>query len=311
MNKRVLLTALCTTALLVPVAAGFAGCKKDNGLNINAKDVYALSASASANYLHHLDGTKSTKSVASLSLEVATTRPSAITDANVTGMTNCLAMFDNFIQGGGVNQNTKKNDEMGDLGAYTFKMTISTPSGNESMTMYYNETETETERKIEDEKEEVEVSSKLVGVLVFGDSQYDVTGEREFESEGDETEASIEFTTKSKVNPLNYIVVSQSVENETGETEIEYEYKIYRDGNLVQKTETEIENENDKFELEFKFKNGTTLEKTIYKMYKGSADNSFVIKYTIDGTTDTINVVRTATGYTFTYSNGYVEEVKA
>ena len=66
-----------------------------------------------------------------------------------------------------------------------------------------------------------------------------------------------------------------------------------------------------KVELEFKFKNGTTLEKTIYKMYKGSADNSFVIKYTIDGTTDTINVVRTATGYTFTYSNDYFEEVKA
>lgn len=311
MNKKVLLTALCTTALLVPVATGFAGCKKDKGLNINAKDVYALSASASANYLHHLDDATPTKSVASMSQEVAKTRPSAISNDNVKGMTGCLELFDNFIQGGGVNQSTAKNDEVGDLGAYTFKMTITTPTGNESMTMYYNETETKTEREIEDEKEEVEVSSKLVGVLVFGDNKYDVTGEREFESEGDETEASIEFTTKSKVNPNNYIVVSQSVENETGETEIEYEYKIYRDGKLVQETETEIENENNKFELEFKLKNGATLEKTVYKMYKGSAENSFVIKYTKDGKTDTIDVVKNATGYTFTYSNGCVEEIKA
>lgn len=88
--------------------------------------------------------------------------------------------------------------------------------------------------------------------MVFGDQKFDVTGKKEIETEGNEKETSIEFTTKSKANPLNYVKIKQSVEVENGAQEVEYEYEIYENGEKVREFKLEIEDENGKTEVTFK-----------------------------------------------------------
>ncbi|MGN0961938.1 MAG: hypothetical protein ACI4PF_07095 [Christensenellales bacterium] len=308
MKNKKLKSILCAVAVIATMPLGLTACKeKGKSIDVNAKDVYALSAVSSVNYLKNLETEPSVQGM-SINATNSDTRPTNISDTDVEGMKNCLSMFDSIIQSGDVNHSTTKNTDV-DKANYNFVMTITLPGTNENIKMYYNEIETETSREIDDEDEEVKVSTSLSGIMILGDSEFEVEGEREFETEGDETEASIEFTTRSKVNSGNYITIQQSVENEDGEYEIEYEYKIYENGKLVQETETEIESEDNKIELEFKLKENGVPGKTVYKITKGTSPNTFVIKYIINNVSDTINVIKVTDGYKFTYSNGFEESI--
>ena len=316
MKGKKILSVLTASALIAPLALCFTGCKKDKPFDINAKDVYAISAVSSVNYLMHLEEVKTdTQNTAARYLDStmeSTTRPAGLTDNNIENIKDCLELFDSVVESGKITQKTTKNESATDEFAdYTFVMEISLPGLNETFKMYYNEIETKTERKIEDEKEEVEVSTTLEGVMAVGESRFDMTGKREFEQEGNDKESSIEFVTKSRENSDNYVVIEQSVEVEDGETELEYEYNIYKNGLKVLDLETEIEFENNKVELEFKLKDKTTgtLEKTTYKITKGNADNLFTVSYTINGVTDTFEAQKTTTGYTFIYSNEFSEDI--
>ena len=316
MKGKKILSVLAASALIAPLALSFTGCKKDNKFDINAKEVYAVSAVSSVNYLMHMASEESNIETTGVkytdSTEQSSVRPKALSDSNVDGIKNCLELFDSVIESGKITQTTTKNEnETEEFKDYTFVMTISLPGLNETYKMYYNEIETNTERKIEDEKEEVEVSTTLSGVMAVNDMRFDILGKREFEQEGNEKESSIEFTTKSRTNSQNYIVMEQSVEEENGETELEYEYNVYKNGEKVLDLETEIEFENNNIELEFKLKDKTTgtLEKTIYKITKGGDENLFKISYTVNGSTDTFIAEKTSTGYTFIYSNEYSEGI--
>lgn len=304
--KRKILAGICATALSIPLALGLTGCKKDknNTFDINAKDVYALAVASSANYLKHFESS----AIETHNL-TASSRPEEILDTNVAGVRDSLELFDSLITGGKINQNTTKNTD-NDYASYKFKMTISVP-GFDAMSMYYNEIETKTEHEIEDATEEVEVSTTLNGLMIFDGARFDVTGKREFEKEGDETESSIEFTTRSATNSNNWITISQSVENENNEYEVEYEYEIFVNGKKVQSLQTEFENENNKIEFEFKLKDISTgaLQTTVYKIQKGVEDGQFIVNYSLNGKKDKITITKTLDGYTFAYSNGYTEPV--
>lgn len=299
--KKKIFTALAIGALCLPLGLGLAGCGgKSSDVDVVAKDVYAMSAVSSVMYLDDLD--------AEAGAQNETTRPSHFTDDDVQGVKNYLEMFNGMLIGNGLEQdviNTPSDDKYS--GVYNFCMTISVPSvGGETVVykMYYNEINKETKEEIDDGELELEVSSTLDGVLVFGDEEYEVHGEREFEKEGREEEASIEFTTRSRTNRRNYIVVEQSVEND----EIEYEYKIYQNGRLVSETEVEMERERNHTEFELQFKDNGALKAGVYRMYKRDNDDTFVIDYIQNNVRDQILATISAEGViTFTYSNGYIE----
>lgn len=302
--------------MALPLMFGLGGCKKDgdggdSSLKVNAKDVYAMSAVTSASYLKHLE--TGFNSLGATDATPATSRPSNITDADVEGIKNCLGLFEGIVNSGDFTQTTTKNTETeGEFKDYNFVMTITLSGSTSSIKMYYDEIETTTNREIDDDEEEIETSTTLKGVMVVGTSKYDISGKREVEQEKDEHEVSIEFTTKSKTNPQNYIVISQSVETENNEQEIEYEYKIYENGRLLQETEIEFEKENNETELEFKLKdlsNGQ-YSKTVYKLKKAEGVNSFTVEVKANGTKDTIQIQRPGSVYVFTYSNGYTENVE-
>ena len=294
-------TTLAIGALCLPRGLGLAGCGgKSSDVDVVAKDVYAMSAVSSVMYLDDLD--------AEAGAQNETTRPSHFTDDDVQGVKNYLEMFNGMLIGNGLEQdvvNTPSDDKYS--GVYTFCMTISVPSVGGKIVeykMYYNEINKETEEEIDDGELELEVSSTLDGVLVFGDEEYEVHGEREFEQEGNEEEASIEFTTYSRTNRENYIVVEQSVEND----EVEYEYTIVKNGDIVSKTEVEMERERNRTEFELQFKDNGALKEGVYRMYKRDNDDTFVIDYTQNNVRDQILATISTEGViTFTYSNGHIE----
>lgn len=301
MNKK-FLTLIVSGVMCVPMAFGIAGCnKKDKNINIVAKDVYALSAVSGATYLKEMENSTSLTSKIT-----ATTRPAHFSDSDANNLKNSIQMFNQILLDDTLTQQTTLTPETDPyFGTYNFVMNISVPNTNggvDEFKMYYNETETKTNKEIEDASLEVEVSTKLEGIMVVSGDVFDVYGEREFETEGNESESSIEFTTKSKTNPNNFIKISQEVEN----NEVEFEYEIYKDGIKVSESEFEIEQEKNHTVVELEFKNSNQ-NKATYKLIKGNNSNEFNVTYKNGTTTDTLKIVMLENAFEFTYSNGFTE----
>ena len=306
--KKKIISIVCALALIGTMTAALTACDVKGGggnaakVKVNANDVYALSALTGAEYLDQ------TESGATGAAE--TTRPGVITDADVSGIKDCLNMFDDILSGGGITQTVEKNEDVEGLYKdYPFVMTVTVGNTGITAKMYYKEVNTVTETEIDDGEEETEVSTTLSGVMVFGDQKFDVTGKKEIETEGNEKETSIEFTTKSKANPLNYVKIKQSVEVENGAQEVEYEYEIYENGEKAREFKLEIEDENGKTEVSFKMEIENAPEETEYKIIKGDVDGKFKIKYEKGKEKGFITVEAVEGGYKLTYNNGYSEVI--
>ena len=306
--KKKIISIVCALALIGTMTAALTACDVKGGggnaakVKVNAKDVYALSALTGAEYLDQ------TESGATGAAE--TTRPGVITDADVSGIKDCLNMFDDIISGGGITQTVEKNEDVEGLYKdYPFVMTVTVGNTGITAKMYYKEVNTVTETEIDDGEEETEVSTTLSGVMVFDDKEFEVSGKKEIETEGNEKETSIEFTTKSKANPLNYVKIKQSVEVENGAQEVEYEYEIYENGEKVREFKLEIEDENGKTEVTFKMEIENAPEETEYKIIKGDVDGKFKIKYEKGKEKGFITVEAVEGGYKLTYNNGYFEVI--
>lgn len=306
MKKKIILI-VCALALIGTMTAALTACDVKGGGNaakvkVNANDVYALSALTGAEYLAQ------TESGATGAAE--TTRPGVITDADVSGIKDCLNMFDDILAGGGISQNVAENtDKDGEFKDYPFVMTVTVGNTGITAKMYYKEVNTVTETEIDDGEEETEVSTTLSGVMVFGDQKFDVTGKKEIETEGNEKETSIEFTTRSQTNRDNYVKIKQSVEVENGAQEVEYEYEIYENGEKAREFKLEIEDENGKTEVSFKMEIENVPEETEYKIIKGDVDGKFKIKYEKGKEKGFITVESVEGGYKLTYNNGYSEVI--
>ena len=306
--KKKIISIVCALALIGTMTAALTACDVKGGggnaekVKVDANDVYALSALTGAEYLDQ------TESGATGAAE--TTRPGVITDADVSGIKDCLNMFDDVISGGGITQTVEKNEDVEGLYKdYPFVMTVTVGNTGITAKMYYKEVNTVTETEIDDGEEETEVSTTLSGVMVFDGKEFEVSGKKEIETEGDEKETSIEFTTKSKANPLNYVKIKQSVEVENGAQEVEYEYEIYENGEKVREFKLEIEDENGKTEVSFKMEIENVPEETEYKIIKGDVDGKFKIKYEKGKEKGFITVEAVEGGYKLTYNNGYSEVI--
>lgn len=306
--KKKIISIVCALALIGTMTAALTACDVKGGggnaakVKVNANDVYALSALTGAEYLAQ------TESGATGAAE--TTRPGVITDADVSGIKDCLNMFDDILAGGGISQNVAENtDKDGEFKDYPFVMTVTVGNTGITAKMYYKEVNTVTKTEIDDGEEETEVSTTLSGVMVFDGKEFEVSGKKEIETEGNEKETSIEFTTKSKANPLNYVKIKQSVEVENGAQEVEYEYEIYENGEKAREFKLEIEDENGKTEVSFKMEIENAPEETEYKIIKGDVDGKFKIKYEKGKEKGFITVEAVEGGYKLTYNNGYSEVI--
>lgn len=305
--KKKIISIVCALALIGTMTAALTACDVKGGGNaakvkVNANDVYALSALTGAEYLAQ------TESGATGAAE--TTRPGVITDVDVSGIKDCLNMFDDILAGGGISQNVAENtDKDGEFKDYPFVMTVTVGNTGITAKMYYKEVNTVTETEIDDGEEETEVSTTLSGVMVFRDQKFEVTGKKEIETEGNEKETSIEFTTYSNTNPRNFVKIKQSVEVENGAQEVEYEYEIYENGEKAREFKLEVEDENGKTEVSFKMEIENVPEETEYKIIKGDVDGKFKIKYEKSKEKGFITVEAVEGGYKLTYNNGFSEVI--
>lgn len=305
--KKKIISIVCALALIGTMTAALTACDVKGGGNaakvkVNANDVYALSALTGAEYLDQ------TESGATGAAE--TTRPGVITDADVSGIKDCLNMFDDVISGGGITQTVEKNEDVEGLYKdYPFVMTVTVGNTGITAKMYYKEVNTVTETEIDDGEDETEVSTTLSGVMVFDGKEFEVSGKKEIETEGNEKETSIEFTTRSQTNRDNYVKIKQSVEVENGAQEVEYEYEIYENGEKAREFKLEIEDENGKTEVSFKMEIENVPEETEYKIIKGDVDGKFKIKYEKGKEKGFITVEAVEGGYKLTYNNGYFEVI--
>ncbi len=343
MKKKFLLNLLAS-AVLVSSIAGLAACQNStpsadggNGSNnqnggtvsaMSVRDVYAMSALSGVSYLTQeapLSAQTASVRAARYAAAEATpnvgatlsARPTYVTDEDVNGIESCIATFDNILLGGGIEQSVQENDSTDPrFSNYALKMTISTPLETGALAdyaLYFNELNKTTQTEVDDGKKETEERTTFEGILLFGEEPFVVKGVKEVETEGKETETSLEFRTYPTVeaegilaDENNFVVISQEVEK----GEISFEYSFYENGRKIQEIELEYEENRKGVELSFQIKDISSgkRQETEYELKK--RENGFIVEFEKNDKKDYILITKNADGYTFTYSNGFEESVK-
>ena len=151
-----------------------------------------------------------------------------------------LISGENFSVTGG--QNT---DERYAQYGYVMRVTYTDFLGeqHDSGTIYYDRTDEHAEY----DDGESEITYMLEGVMVLGGEEYPLRGTHQSESEDGESENEYEMRVYTGEN--SYILVEQSVESERGESEIEYCYTVIENGRRISRTTFEYENEEGETEL--------------------------------------------------------------
>ena len=111
----------------------------------------------------------------------------------------------------------------------------------------------------------------------------------------------------------SYIQMEQEYSIEDGETETEYVYSIYANGELLEQTAVEFEtkNKNNKVETEYEleFRSGTSKGKYVLEREVQDNKTSIKVKYNIDGKTGVFHIreITDESGnkkYEYSYSDG-------
>lgn len=316
MKKKTIATLVVGGLLAVPMSMAFAGCSNNNNGKVyaaNKQEVYAFSALSSAQYL-----TKETNNANPTLLANNQTlgRPDVIAN-DINTINNYVGMFDEYLLNGGftsvISKPTPETDGE-EYGNYGTKIHITLPNANgekDEYVMYYTEINSQTETEIDedDDETETEIETTLSGVLLFNEDVFEITGEKTIEHDGKDTEVEIEFTTKSKTNKSNYIVVKQEMEKD----EIEFTYAIHQNNALQSKTKIEWENENGKAELKMQFLNkgaDGNITNIKYTLEQETIDSVKVIavKYKNGNATEKFTITDNGSTYLYTYANGFSEE---
>ena len=115
--------------------------------------------------------------------------------------------------------------------------------------LYYNEILTDSKQ----DEDETEENFSIDGVLIVEGKSYPVVGERQSESETDESENELQFTAFLNEEKTSYIRMQQEFESETDdgeqESEQEFEYTYYLNGEWQTRTCVKYELENQELEL--------------------------------------------------------------
>lgn len=276
-----------------------------------AQDFYAMSAISSFNYLQGLGNDMAINNT------TETSTSTSIQEADEQNIVEYMGMFKGMLASETTDYYDNGIVPADDTYAeqFSYVMTLNVPAINgepaQSFKMYYNEyylsTESSDQQEIDDDDFELEINTRIQGILISGENMYAVTGEREYEQEGNETEVEIWF--RASIDTSNYIIV----EHEMEAGEYEYQYTLVNDGQ-VSTTEVEFENErgNKSLELEFETTTQTSQDKVKYEITQISENEFNVkVKYASNNTEtgESFKIIATADGYQFVYSEQTSEVV--
>ncbi len=227
--------------------------------------------------------------------------------------------LDIFMDDDAIKVTTAANTDAG-FEAYATKLTVDGKdlSGKtSSYTMYYNETLVPAEADDDDDDDddndnEQESEYSLDGVMVSDGTTYKIDGIRSTESEDDEQEEELKIRAHIDGETGTYVEMEQEVSVESNEREIEYVYRVYQGGAVVEETAVEFgtEQKNNKVETEYEleFRNADAKGKySVDREVKNNGKTEIKVKYTIDGKSGHFMITETdkdgVKTYTYTFSD--------
>ena len=312
MKKKFLLVGLCLTIALSMALAACGGPVSTANVLSSPNDVYGMGAVSSVRLLGNNMSSSAVKTFSAVS---ATTQMRAckVESASSTidnseqevkeqteRFNEYFTALDSFLGDDVVSTTTEANTDSNY--EYETKMTIKGKDFNGetvTYTMYYTETlvkaDSADDEDDDDEDEETENEYHLVGVMVIDGADYYLEGERSEETKKDESETELKIRAYAdKTDKTSYIQMEQEYSVEDGETETEYVYSIYANGELIEQTavEFETENKNNKVETEYEleFRSGTSKGKYVVEREVKDNKVSIKVKYNIDGKTGVFHI---------------------
>ena len=323
MKKKFLLVGLClTTVISVALSAcGNADGGKKSALS-SPNDVYGMGAVSSVRLLGSNIPAGAVKTFSAVSAAAQTTA-SGNSEREVKEQAErfneYFTALDSFFGDEIISTSTQKNTEA--EYPYDIKMTITGKdfSGETvSYLMYYTETlvggDEDDEDDEDEDDEEIENEYRLTGVMVLDGVEYYLEGGRSEETEKDESETELKIRAYAdKADKTSYIQMEQEYSVEDGETETEYVYSVYANGELLEQTAVEFETENKdgKTETEYglEFRSGATKGKYSVEREVKDGKTQIKVKYNIDGKKGVFHI-REIIGengdkqYEYSYSDG-------
>ena len=284
MKKKNIVIAIIL-ALMLALGATLTACILDNqptGINGGTignyktnSELVAMSATSSAVILDEMQQNTALAKALNLRSNDDSLEGVELTEEEIEEVKAQLALLENYMGENAIKIEQSAPAEDDEYYAvYEVKMVVSTKNLEgevQNYTMYFNQTETKNENEIDkdDNKDESkweyesEQEFALEGIVISGENVYAMSGKKEIETETEdgvtESETSYEMTVRGENG--EYIVFEQSYEEEEGETEQKYEYKIYNNRELVKRFELEFENENNEQEIEMKsYENGRVFQ---------------------------------------------------
>ena len=281
-------------------------------INLSPNDVYGMGAVSSVRLLGNNMSSSAVKTFSAVS---ATTqmRACGVESASSTidnseqevkeqakRFNEYFTALDSFLGDDIISTTTEVNTD--DNYEHETKMTIQGKDFNGetvTYTMYYTETlvkaDSADDEDADNENEETENEYQLVGVMVIDGADYYLEGERAEETKKDESETELKIRAyRDKTDKTSYIQMEQEYSVEDGETETEYVYSIYANGELIEQTavEFETENKNNKLETEYEleFRSGTSKGKYVVEREVKDNKVSIKVKYNIDGKTGVFHI---------------------
>ena len=302
-------------------------------INLSAEDVYGMGAVSSVRLLGNNMSSSAVKTFSAVS---ATTRMRAC-EVELASSTidnseqevkeqakrfnEYFTALDSFLGDDIISTTTEANTD--DNYEHETKMTIQGKDFNGetvTYTMYYTETlvkaDSADDEDARNENGETGNEYHLVGVMVIDGTDYYLEGERSEETEKDESETELKIRAYAdKTDKTSYIQMEQEYSVEDGETETEYVYSIYANGELIEQTavEFETENKNNKLETEYEleFRSGTSKGKYVVEREVKDNKISIKVKYNIDGKTGVFHIREITDGngnkrYEYTFSDNEI-----
>lgn len=276
-------------------------------INLSAEDAYGMGAVSSVRLLGSNMPLAAIKSFSAVNSISYTTSNYAAIDKSEDDAKRQAKRFneyftalDSFLGDDIISTTTEANTD--NNYEYETKMTINGKDFDGetvTYTMYYTETlvkaDSADDEDADDVDEETENEYHLVGVMVIDGVDYYLEGERSEETKKDESETELKIRAYAdKTDKTSYIQMEQEYSVEDGETETEYVYSIYANGELIEQTavEFETENKNNKLETEYEleFRSGTSKGKYVVEREVKDNKISMKVKYNIDGKTGVFHI---------------------
>lgn len=206
------------------------------------ESVYGFSAASAGMLISAMQGGEAAKLSAIGEAAAPSPLAYAETAIDTAELDKYMALVESLLSDGGFGVSAEASDRE----EYSEKMTVTYRDmrGNSlEYVMYYNQVLT----GYGEDRNEVEEVYRIDGVMEIDGVDYPVRGERRIETEGGESENETQFIVS--VSEESYIAVEHGGESERGETEQEYEYSLYENGRLTERSVFEYEEERGETEL--------------------------------------------------------------